>query len=388
MSLSLDDAKEAKDEAQQSGLRDNDAGIQEQFDYQQHDAPIVRGHPECLISFDRIAGFDVFNTQDNFLDRRQNLDNPSDSTDYGNQVVLTLEGPELVEGQLWAEDHGFRDYRVVGDIDSDYSPYSRDTDTTMEGGEVTDVEVTGVDLGMGGFDGEEADSDLSEFDYIQVFISSSRATQVLGALDTAGKWATTSEGNVTEGIIEVPPEFGTEDYDAETHGAPRAIGYPELRADMVGQTGAISWTFDSDDPSRTSRIDIDFYTVEDGALEAALRPLTTDDEAYAKPTYPRLGNFYWEVQADEQDMGADVEPESNGGVAEAKAMMNGSDVEETTFDDLNDTAQEFVEDAVDALSGEFESVGELDDWDDRYAQFAADIDSTQSEVASIIDGRL
>jgi hypothetical protein len=161
---------------------------------------------------------------------------------------------------------------------------------------------------------------------------------------------------------------------------------------MDGQRGALLCKFDTEDATEAdtrTAIALSLFKITDDGEFASLSALSPSDESYYKPQYPRLGNTYWDAESDD-DFGSDTEPESNGGVAEAKAMMNGSDVDgsETTFDDLNDTAQEFVEDAVDALSGEFESVSELGDWDDRYAQFAADIDSTQSEVATIIDGRL
>jgi len=402
MALSLDDAKDAKEQADNSGLRDNDAGIPDDVkpDYQEVDIPVVRGHPECLIAFDRIVGFSPFNTQDDFLSVRQNLEGAG-PRGYGNQVVLTLANPELIEGVLWSEEHDFRDYRVLGDVTSDFSPYDRNEDVQFDDdGNPTDVEVNGVDLGMGGFDGEEVEDGFSE-DYIQIFVSASRAARVLGALDTAGMWAIDSDGAMTEGIIEAPPELGTNGYDSETHGAPRAIGYPELRADMVDQRGAIAYTFADEEPTQQSRVEVTLYTITDDTL-TALAPLTPGDDQYALPTYPRAGNLYWDHDSvGGQDMGEDAEPQSDDAVQDAQDMLSeesddtvtdqgNSLASQTSYNGLSESGQDFIDSAVKGVNAkDYDEVQDFDDWDERWATATSgdnpDITVEQSTAEELIN---
>ena len=392
-SLSLDDAKDAKSEAESANLRESDAGIEERFDYEENEVANVRIHPETLVTFDRIVDYGVFNTPDDFLDQRQNVQNaPSgpNGENWGRDGYVVLENPTIVDGQLWAEDDDFTDYRIIGDVTDEYSPYEQDVSVGDDG----DAVVEGVDMGMGGFDGEMADSPL-DAEYIQVFVSARRAGPLLGQLDTAGMWSHAEDGSFVEGILETPPEFGTDDYDPETHGAPRAIGYPELREDMVGQRGAVLYSFQSDNPTQTTGIDIDFFTVEDGDL-SALSPLTPEDDAYNLPEYPRGGRLYWEHDddVDAQDMGEDVRPNTDDGVAEAKAMLEEDDTTNDSgmpYEGLSEDGRAFVDTAVEAINKKgFASITDFDDWDERYekAKAADEINVEQDVIAEIIDSRL
>jgi len=392
MSLSLDDAKAAKDEAQSGNLRENDAGIPDDlydFDYEEDEAPIAKIHPETFIAFDGIVDYGVFNTDDDFLDKRQNLEGAGEYG-YGNQAYLLLKNPTLINGEIWEEDHEFRDIRVVGNLDDDNTPYSVDSEVEMEDGEVVDTEVTGVDLGMGGFDGERTEGGF-DTEYVQILISSRRASDILGVLDTAGKRAI-DNGVVQEGIIEVPPELedSEAEYDPETHGAPRAVGYPSLRADMVGQEGAITAIFGDDEPSQTSPVEVDVYRVDGDDMET-LVPLTPDDEAFAKPEYPRAGNLYWDHDTDGgQDFGADAEPDNSGGVAEAKAQMSS----EPSYDDLGGEAQDFVDETVEMIEKmddpPEQSVTEIGDWDEHFATNTAGegVEADKETIETIIDSNL
>jgi len=405
--LTLDDAKDAKADAQNGNLRDNDAGIPDEQapDYQTTEIPIVKGHPECLITFDRIVGVSPFNTTDNFLNAKDNLERGGPHG-YGNDIVVTVQNPTLVEGQLWVEDHDFRDLRVLGDPKADASPYESREDVVFEDGEPVDVNIKGVDLGMGKFDGEPRDGGF-DTEYVQFFISSNRATQILGQLDTAGKWTHTREGEFTEGIVEAPPKLGDDDYDADSHGTPRAIGYPELRADMVDQRGAISWTFGEDPPSTQSPVDVTVYRViegEDGPEMEGLAPLTPEDDAYAKPTYPRGGNLYYDHDGevpedgeggsgtpDPEAVGADADPTSDQTVGDVTPSM-GDSPDTLTYGALSEAAQEFVDDAVSTASDfGIESTDEIDGFDEKVATLQAengDVMATADDLAAIVDERL
>lgn len=387
MSLSLDDAKEAQDEAREGNLRENEAGIPDElaYDYEQYDAPIVQGHPETLVTYDHVAALSVFNSPEDFLQLRQNLE-AQHYTDQ-NDIVVTLADPELVEGELWAyPDDEFKDYKIVGDVTQDDNPYEKRSEVKREDGDIVGENVKGINFGAADFDGEPVEGGF-DTKYIQVIIGAKRATTVLGLLDTAGRWARDSDGNVTEGIIEAPPKLGSDEYDSETHGAPRAIGYPELRADMVGQRGAVSWTFTEDEPTTQSPVSLDFYKVTDDGLEA-LTPLTPNQDAYALPTYPRANNFYWDENDDGID--ADAEPETDNGVAEAAAEMQADDGE-MTYGDLNDDEQDFVDTAVDAVQTKgYDSAWDFGDFEERVeaAKAEGEIYTPANSLADIVDERV
>jgi hypothetical protein len=152
------------------------------------------------------------------------------------------------------------------------------------------------------------------------------------------------------------------EYNDDEHGAPRAIGYPELRQDLVGQQGLIAWTFDDENPDQYSPISITVCTVADDGSVEAVTPLTPEQSAFAKPTYPRRGNLVWDHGLDD---GADVgdgaggrdantqsdttnEPASPDGIDEIS--LDSSDVlpdvdaseSEPTVDDLSETDTKLV----------------------------------------------
>lgn len=400
--VDTDEVASAEDEARSGNLRENEAGIPEEiaYDYEQHDAPITRLHPECVVGFDRIVGLSVFNGGDNFLNNRQNLEGAGPKG-WGNQVVLTLENPRILDGELWAEDDDFRDYRIIGDPSTEYSPYTKQETVLREDGEVTGVEVEGVDLGMGSFAGQPTDTATDLPQFVQLLISPRRAIDVFGTLDTAGMWAHTEDGELTEGIIETPPNFGTEEYNADEHGNARAIGYPELRSDMVDTPGTISFRFDDDEPTKQSQINVSFTRYdEDADGLVGISALTPEDDAYALPTYPRAGNVFWEHNGTDGDTsgpgaggagganGADAEPTET--MADANALADSDP--KITYSDLSAAGQEFVEDAVNAVEAKNGgSVDMFDDWDTRCSKFAAgneQVMATPEDFREIANARI
>lgn len=346
MSLSLDAAKDAKEAAREGNLRETDAGIPEeqQINYDEYDPAEVSGHAESMIVFDHIARISINDygaaDDDGLLGMEQNLENAGR---YGFDVVLTLADPEIVEGEVWKEDGDgeYIEHKVIGDPEADSNNYElRESIIKDEDGNPTGTEINGIgNIGTSSWDGQPVEDGFENMEYIEVSISSRRAANILGALDTAGKWARNQDGEVVEGLLEAPPNFGTEHYDSDEDGAPRLVGYPELRADMVGQKGAIAFTFGDEGSSGNRPKEVDVFKVDDGELEA-LTSLTPDDDAYAKPTYPRTNNFYWDDETTPQ--GADAEPETDETVADAQAAMG----DEVTYDDLNDDEQVFVDDAA------------------------------------------
>jgi hypothetical protein len=277
----------------------------------------------------------------------------------------------------------------------------------FEDGEPVDVNIEGVDLGMSKFDGEPRDGGF-DTEYVQFFVSARRATQILGQLDTAGKWTHTREGEFVEGIVEAPPKLGDDDYDADTHGTPRAIGYPELRADMVDQRGAISWTFDDDMPSAKSPVDVTVYKViegEDGPEMEALVSLRPEDDTYAKPTYPRRGNLYYDHDGeasegsdssesgtpDPEAVGADADPSTDQTVGDVTPSM-GNNPDTLDYGALTEAAQEFVDEAASTASDfGIESTDEISGFGEKVATLQAeneDVMATADDLAAIIDDRL
>jgi hypothetical protein len=355
--LSLDDAQEAKDEATGGRLRDNAAGIPDEhaIDWDTEEGfDDVKLHPTVLVAFDHIARISIndYGTEGNILAMAQNLEGAGR---YGFDIELTVANPTIVDGQLWEQAEAeYPEYKILGDPDGETNPYElRESIIKDDEGTPVNTDVEGVGQLPGGrtWDGERLTG--TDADYMQFTISGSRGMDVLGALDTAGTWFTSKEGDVIEGLFEVPPSFGTDAYDPDTDPAPRLTGYPELRADMVGQRGAILCSFDTDDPSEAdtrTAIDVTLLRVS-GEDMAALAPLTPEDEAYAKPTYPRLNNAFWGEHGSGDGTsttgaGVDAEPQTSGGVASAQKMVTSS-VE--SYEDLTEDGQAFVDDAVEAI---------------------------------------
>jgi hypothetical protein len=122
-------------------------------------------------------------------------------------------------------------------------------------------------------------------------------------------------------------------------------------------------------------------------------PLTPGDAPYAKPTYPRAGNLYYDANAT-ADVSADAEPETDEGVADASELIDANSADDDTkealmaYEDLTEAGQEFVDAAVDAAETQhYDSVTAFDDWDDRYAVGVAQdgIEADQDELAEVID---
>jgi len=180
---------------------------------------------------------------------------------------------------------------------------------------------------------------------------------------------------------------------------------------MVGQRGAITADFNVDDKTEAdtrSAIEVDIFKVIDGGLQA-LTSLTPDDDAYALPEYPRASNTYWD-DADAaggvapEDVGADTEPESSGDLTDAAEELSADggdvddgdegdttagneDTEEVVYDDLNDDAQQFVDDAVSAMEAkDMATITELDDFEERVATYDGTVNVTADVLADIIDG--
>lgn len=391
--LSLDDARDAKDDATQGRLRENDAGISEenQIDYEESSSTEVRLHADSLVAFDHIARiqinhFGYLEEDEGLLDQEQNLENGGP---YGYQLQLTLANPEIIEGELWVDDPDaqYPDYKVISDPEAENNPYELREDIIKDDdGTPTGTELLGIgNLGGSSWDGQRVEDGQFPTEYITVPVRADRAVDVLGALDTAGRWYFDKEGNAVEGLFEVPPGF-FEDYSGDLR--PRLVGYPELRADMDGHRGAISAMFDGD-PDGNTPVDVDIYKVtEDGSLEALI-PLSPDDEAYALPTYPRGGKMYWDHDEDhpEPDVGADAEPQSADGFADAQAEMS----DEVTYDSLGEDTQEFVDEAAEALEGA--DVGDIDDLGEHTLEervATADVDlsaGSVSDLRSIINER-
>ena len=393
--ITLDDAEQAKEEAGSDRLRDNDAGIPEDDAVEWEDSEIIRDtklHPQVLVAFDHIARISIqdYGAEENILNMEQNLEGAGL---YGFDIEITVANPEIVSGQLWAEDtEEYPSHKVLGDPDADTNPYElRQSVQTDEDGTPTDVETLGVGSLPGGNSWDGQPTEYESPDYMTLTISGSRGTDVLGALDTGGRWFTDSDGTVTEGLFEVPPTFGTDDYDPDVDPAPRLTGYPELRADMVGQRGAFLCSFDTDDPSEagtTTAIDVDVFRVDENDDMEALTPLSPDDDAYAKPTYPRVNNTFWQ----DGDAGSGAEPEHNGGVSEAQAIMDGdsntsdSDTSDgTDYDDLTDDEQEFVDAAVEVIDADETPISATGDFEDPDFAGRVEEEAAQSNIETDAD---
>jgi len=406
--LSLDAAREAKQEGRVPD-RDNDAGITDEYaiDYDEHSPVEVNLKPNVMVAFDHIARVSV-NTYgfDDILSMEQNLQGAGK---YGFDIALTLANPQIIGGDLWApegvEDEDFPTYLVAQDAESEENPYGlREDIIEDEDGNPIGKEAVGIEDLPGGnkFEGEIVD-DVPE--YIEVSIGSSRAMDILGVLDTAGMWFNSQDGEVVGGLFETPPNFGTDLYDSDEDGYPRLTGYPSLRSDMVGQRGAITAEFVDDGEENTTRtgIEVDIFSVSDEDELEALYSLTPEDDAYAKPEYPRYNNTFWDDTdaaggAAPEDVGADTEPETGDSLADATEELaadggdsddgddTGNSDESFGYDDLTEDAQQFVDDAVGAMeNADMDSITELDDFDERVATYDGTITVENDVLAGVID---
>jgi hypothetical protein len=402
--ISMDAAREAKREARQGDLRDNDAGIPEEMgvDYEEDELYEFTMRPNTMVTFDHIArvSINTYNFDGDLLELEQNLQNAGDSS-YGFDVELTVANPEIVQGEMWEEedpdDERFPDRKLVQDPESEENPYGVNESVDKSGDEPT-VYRSGLNNLPGGetFDATVVDDPFDGVDYGVIVLGKERARETLGMLDTAGEWFRDSDGNVVEGLFEVPTGFF--DSDVDTDLAPRLVAYPEVREDMVGQSGAVLMDYNLDDKTEAttrSPIDVTIFKTEDGEITEALSSLRPGDDAYAKPTYPRGGRLYWDETA---DRGADAEPQTDDGVAEARQALED---DEKSFEDLTGDGKELVDDAGDFM-GQFglDSIEELDgedtdtdfdSWAERVEATRADEDMTietdAEELARIIDER-
>lgn len=400
MTPSLDAARTARDDARQGNLRENDAGIpdEDRIDYEDAEGVEVQLRPEVLVTYDHVASINI-NTygnadSDELLSMEQNLGGAGPQG-YGFDAQVTLADPAVGDGTIWAEDPDaeYPTYYIIGDPEDEFNPYEtnssvvRDEDDNIVGEEVDGVRKL---PGRQEIDAEPLD-DL-DVDFIEVTVGGRRAEQLLGLLDTAGQWFTDQEGNVTEGLFETPPNFGTDAYDAEDGPNPRLVGYPDLRADMASRRGAIGCLYrdDVEEPDPTSPYEVTVFTLdEDGTIEEALTPLTPEDPAYNKPEYPRTGNTYWDHDADSE---ASAEPDTNGGVEAAQDMMSGDD---PTYEGLTESEQQFVDDAVGVMeSQDLDTIYDLDGEDTAsdYDSFAERVelatsveDANADDLAWVID---
>jgi hypothetical protein len=397
--ITLNAAKEKKEEVRQGNLRENDAGIPDEHrvDYDEVEPISLKGHAESIITFDHIARISIndygnVGEDESLLDLRQNLEGAGT---YGFDVQLTLVGVELAEGQLWTDGaEEYPNYKIIGDPEADSNNYELNEEIVYEddGETPKGTRVTGIgNLGGNSWDGKR----LDEFptDVVQLSIAGRRAQDVLGALDTAGGWFFDPDGNVVEGLFEPHPKMGDEDYDPDTHGAPRLTGYPELRADMVGEKGAIAFTFGDANSSGNRAKEVTLFEVveEDGeeVLGDALTPLHPEDDAYAKPTYPRYNGLYWDHDdADiDVDRGEDAQPSDGGGVDEAREALMGDD---PSYEDLGSDATEFVDDAGKAMAAKgYDSIEGFDDFEERVETAKAEgtIEVDAGQLAQIIDDK-
>jgi len=379
--LSIDDAKAVQ--TQSNNQRDTPGGIPDEHKPDYDTETVISDvslSPEVMVTFDHVARMSIqdYGYGGNILQDEQNLQGAGK---YGYDVEITVANPEIVDGQLWTEtDAEYPSHRIIGDVDAATNPYDLKEDVIRDDdGNVTDAEVEGVSNLPGGnsFAAERAELDA---DFLQLSVRGSRGADLLGQLDTAGQWFTGQDGDIIEGLFEVPPEFGTDGYDAGEHGHPRLTGYPELREDMVGQRGAIVCTFadDATEADTRTRIETEFYKVTDDGL-TGLPALTPDDDTYAKPAYPRTNNQFWD--------GTGGQAESSGGVEQAQSVITGEN-------GLARDEEQFVSDAVDTI----EAVSSLEGPEDfEEPTFAGRVESygqtntmslSAEEAADIVRDRL
>lgn len=203
-------------------------------DYEQ--LPAVRMSPTAAIA-GRIT--DVFYTGD--------VTDEQPRGDFG----FTIED-SVADGTIFANaNRGVSDTGLARDADesdapntTDYGVLSSDYKVVDEDDEGTDVfEGVGVETPSAGtMQGDEVEA--FDEDKVNVFLSGVAGREVARRLDVNGDISAfrTKDGENTQGFVEFPDNWGTDDYDWDNDPKPRVARYPVLRDSLKGEEIVIAIT--------------------------------------------------------------------------------------------------------------------------------------------------
>lgn len=361
---------------------------------------------------------------------------------WGGDFIFTIEDPTLIRGQLF--EAGLRseaEDKLIKNIDGDLYPFSVDRnsgaptrdfravpsdweDSTHVSEMVKSIDDDYEQVGIEPFGVEypaepvdDFDDALDEYDRIDVFVSGQAGRMMMTAIDAtlAQSAYIDSDGNKTRGLIEYPPNYGTNDWDYEDDAYPRAARNPELHPDLVGEDIALFLHFgdmditgdgeDADDESDDDDDDQSGYRKQYGDLlwdsDDGPVVLTQEDDVLEPQSDEIPAQAMW-LEFHEPDNGWGGDNSTNGSSDNGSGESfdfdelddGGSDDDSsdaTTIDDLDADTREFVREAAQYAS----QTGGIDEAFEDFEEVVTNaVDSGEiaeydaSTLRTIIDGEM
>jgi len=363
----MEDLKSSTDTADAS--TDDDSEIAEEV----QNAPRVNVRPEAMITFEEIV--EVGFTGD--VTDRQNL-RGEPTNGYGGSIALTVRNPSVGGGNLWkSTDEG---------QSADYKLYGSETSSKWTE-EVNGEEVTlGVSYGDKNFNADYVE-DFEE-EYVTVYLNGALGQYIVTRLDGAGGFVV-DDNDYDEpfGLFEHPPD----ESDAES-----AIRRdPLLRADMDGRAGALM--IEQGDSGAFVGSVFGEFDGEYGRLEDPISDM--DHEGYRDTSNVYRGQLAFDHGTDDEESGgtneggASIDDSDNSETVDSvdDLTMDLGDSDDTSYEDINDAWQTFVDRLVDAIdNGDVDqsTVSQLSQnfVDDNDGVTFGDFDG--DDIADIVDDRL
>ena len=329
---------------------------------QQYDeAPILNICPTVAVEYDDVVDIGMMGG----IKEEQNV---RKSGEQGNDIVITLENPTVGEGQLYKanEGQGGADYKLV---DPDHERVKKDVVENDEG----EFEEQGVQVYGWDFKSERVD-DFSE-DYIRLMIGSAAGQRLAQIFDVkGGVSAYYADGEKTDGLIEYPPEYGSDEWDPrnnDTDRYPRIARTPTLRDDIRGEGVLFFYMADS------GMHKVDAFSGE----PSVENKISIVDDA-GEPEWPPW--VVWDSPEESSDSSEGQTSESEDSDVDLSALEDSSE-EETTevtgYTDLSEEQQAFVDRLAESDNID---VGEAD-VSHMYQQFASDNDLDPIDAGIIED---
>lgn len=326
-----------------------------------NNAPILNIAPTVAVEYDDVVDVGMMGG----IKEEQNV---RKSGEQGNDIVLTLENPSVGEGSLYkAEEHqGGADYKLV-----DYDHERVDENAEKVDGE---WEVTGISVYGWDFDSYEVD-DFEE-DYVRLMIGSAAGQRLAQIFDVKGGVSAYYNGDEkTDGLIEYPPEYGSDDWDPrnnDTDRYPRVARTPTLRDDLRGEGVLFFYMGDSGmhkvdvfngEPTIENKVSI----IDDGG-EPEWQPWIVWDEPGSEESSDEdTGNTSGETASpSDEDTSGDVDLSALEGGEEDTDDSESNDI--SGYSDLSEEQQAFVDRLAESDNIDVEEA----DVSDLYRQFAED----------------
>lgn len=321
------------------------------------DAPSLNVTPTVAVEYDDILDVGIMGG----IKEEQNVLGGGDGKNsFGNDIVVTLENPRVGEGTLFASDQEYNaDYKLV---DTDHEKVEEDV-KKVDG----EFEVTGIQVYGNSFDSHEVD-DFEE-DAVKLMIGSWSGLRIAQLLDVQGGVSAYYDGDEkTSGLVEYPPEYGSDDYDPNSGDRYQRIARsPTLREDLRGE-GVIFSYMDgrmhkidvfNGEPTPSNKVSM----VTDGG-EPEWQPWIVWDTPEDEPQ--------GSTESSNEDTDEPGDSDESSGDVDLSALEGGEEDTESTeitgYSDLSEEQQAFVDRLAESDNIDVENA----DVSELYRQFAED----------------